>query len=77
MFFSSSAIACLEHLIQGPAHESVDPESELHSDIFFTTHKVWFYLSDVRLESGPLGLREAISLVNATVPLLHLQRKRY
>jgi hypothetical protein len=26
VFFSSPAIACLEHLIQGPAHESVDPE---------------------------------------------------
>lgn len=50
-----SAIACLEHLIQGPAQEFVDPELELHSDIFFTTHKVWFYLSDVRLESGPLA----------------------
>jgi hypothetical protein len=50
-----SRIACLERLIQGPAEDSVDPESELHSDIFFTSHKVWFYLSDVRPESGPFA----------------------
>ena len=46
--------AQLEQITQVPAN-SGDPESELHSDIFFTSHKVWFYLSDVRRESGPLA----------------------
>ncbi len=36
----------------GDAH---DPEWDLHSDIFFTTHKAWLYLDDVRLEDGPLA----------------------
>lgn len=31
-----------------------DPETVLHSDIFFPTHKVWLYLSDVSAEDGPL-----------------------
>ena len=46
--------AQLEQITQVPAN-SGDPESELHSDIFFTSHKAWFYLSDVRRESGPLA----------------------
>ena len=46
--------AQLEQITQVPAN-SKDQESELHSDIFFTSHKAWFYLSDVRLESGPLA----------------------
>ncbi len=43
----------LEHLIQGPAGGH-DPESDLHSDIFFNTHKAWLYLKDVDTEIGPL-----------------------
>jgi hypothetical protein len=50
-----SRSACLDHLIPGSAEDSVDPESELHSDIFFTSHKVWFYLSDVTPECGPFA----------------------
>lgn len=42
----------LQRLIQGQADEE-DIQSELHSDIFFTTHKVWFYLNDIELKHGP------------------------
>lgn len=31
-----------------------DTESQLHSDIWFNTHKAWFYLDDVTKEDGPL-----------------------
>ena len=43
----------LERLIQGPVGEQEDPETELHSDTFFTNHKAWLYLSDVEMENGP------------------------
>jgi hypothetical protein len=43
----------LERLIQGPGGEQEDPETELHSDTFFTNHKAWLYLSDVEMENGP------------------------
>jgi hypothetical protein len=42
-----------ENLVQGPGDEH-DPETDLHSDIFFHTHKAWFYLEDVNPENGPL-----------------------
>ena len=32
---------------------SVDPQAELHSDVFFTSHKLWLYLDDVAEEDGP------------------------
>jgi hypothetical protein len=43
----------IEHVHQGIGSEP-DPESELHSDIFFHTHKAWLYLNDVKEEHGPL-----------------------
>jgi hypothetical protein len=43
----------IEHVHQGIGTE-LDPESELHSDIFFHTHKAWFYLNDVEEENGAL-----------------------
>ena len=46
--------AKIEHLTQGEDTGNHDPQTELHSDIFFTSHKVWFYLTDVTLASGPL-----------------------
>jgi hypothetical protein len=39
----------------GDAGGSIDPQTELHSDIFFNTHKAWFYLDDVCIEDGPLA----------------------
>jgi hypothetical protein len=42
-----------EILVQGPG-EQHDPETDIHSDIFFNTHKAWFYLEDIRPENGPL-----------------------
>jgi len=32
-----------------------DPQTRLHSDIFFPSHKAWLYLDEVRLEDGPLA----------------------
>jgi hypothetical protein len=43
-----------EHLTQGPICDIKDPETDMHSDIFFHTHKAWLYLSDVSDENGPL-----------------------
>ncbi len=50
---ATSGSRALEYLIQGPAGGH-DPESDLHSDIFFNTHKAWLYLRDVDTEIGPL-----------------------
>jgi hypothetical protein len=47
-----------ESLTHGEAAETsgkVDPQTELHSDIFFNTHKAWLYLDDVCIEDGPLA----------------------
>jgi len=49
-----SGSRALENLVQGPKGEIEDPESDLHSDIFFNTHKAWLYLEDVQMENGPL-----------------------
>lgn len=46
--------AKIEHLTQGEDTGKHDPQTELHSDVFFTSHKAWFYLTDVTLSSGPL-----------------------
>jgi len=37
------------------SRSEADPQTELHSDIFFNTHKAWLYLDDVRREHGPRG----------------------
>jgi hypothetical protein len=42
-----------ENLVQGSSDEH-DPETDLHSDIFFHTHKAWFYLDAVKPENAPL-----------------------
>ncbi|HEY6802560.1 MAG TPA: phytanoyl-CoA dioxygenase family protein [Pyrinomonadaceae bacterium] len=44
----------LEVLTRGAEEGKEDPESTLHTDIFFNTHKAWFYLDDVEIEDGPL-----------------------
>jgi hypothetical protein len=47
----------VEFLVQGtptPA-ASTDPQTICHSDTFFNTHKIWFYLDDVTLAHGPLA----------------------
>jgi hypothetical protein len=43
-----------EYVTHGPPGGEMDPETELHSDIFFNTHKAWFYLDDVQTADGPL-----------------------
>ena len=49
-----ASLAKIEHLTQGTGEEGLDPQTQLHSDIFFNSHKVWFYLTDVTAEHGPL-----------------------
>lgn len=44
----------LERLVQGDAPGEKDPETDLHSDIFYPVHKCWLYLTDVTPDSGPL-----------------------
>ena len=46
--------AKIERLTQGEDTGKHDPQTELHSDIYFTSHKAWFYLTDVTVASGPL-----------------------
>lgn len=42
----------VEELRQGPG-DAKDLETDLHSDIFFNTHKGWLYLGDVTPENAP------------------------
>ena len=42
----------LQYLVQGD-EDTFDPESALHTDTFFNTHKAWLYIDDVKLENGP------------------------
>lgn len=48
-------VAEIEDLVQGTAGSGEDPQSQWHSDIFFASHKAWFYLTDVTLAHGPLA----------------------
>lgn len=43
----------LQYLVQGPENGKHDPETDLHADTFFNTHKAWIYLDDVNVENGP------------------------
>jgi hypothetical protein len=45
-------LSAVERVTQLPA-QFHDVESDLHTDIFFNTHKAWLYLDDVRPEMGP------------------------
>jgi Phytanoyl-CoA dioxygenase (PhyH) len=51
--FDRRAYRAIERLKQAGPLEAEDPETNLHSDIFFTTHKAWLYLTDVTLECAP------------------------
>jgi Phytanoyl-CoA dioxygenase (PhyH) len=55
--------AKIEHLTQGKDTGKQDPQTELHSDIYFTSHKAWFYLTDVTLASGPLAFVKGTHLL--------------
>jgi len=55
--------AKIEHLTQGAKAEKRDPQTELHSDIYFTSHKAWLYLTDVTMASGPLTYVERTHLL--------------
>jgi hypothetical protein len=43
----------LERVVYGDG-ELHDPETDLHVDTFFSTHKLWLYLDDVTEERAPL-----------------------
>ncbi len=38
----------------GNSQKGASSQTELHSDTFFNTHKVWFFIEPVTLEDGPL-----------------------
>lgn len=44
----------IERLTQGSSSHEHDPETDLHSDTFFVTHKAWLYLSDADERNGYL-----------------------
>lgn len=43
----------LQYLEQGYDKHLLDPETELHADIFFNTHKAWLYMDDVEMKNAP------------------------
>ena len=49
---SSSEYHEVQRLTQGAIGDQ-DPQTQLHSDTFFNTHRVWLYLDDVEIEDGP------------------------
>lgn len=51
--FATHGYMNIERLCQNEPLEAEDPETQLHSDIFFTSHKGWLYLTDVTPECGP------------------------
>jgi hypothetical protein len=50
---ATERFAVIERVRFGVTGED-DPETDLHSDIFFPTHKLWLYLGDVTGGTGPL-----------------------
>jgi len=56
--------AKVEHITQGELGDKRDPQTELHSDIYYTSHKAWFYLTDVTLASGPLTFVKGTHLLS-------------
>jgi Phytanoyl-CoA dioxygenase (PhyH) len=53
-FNMEQAHQAVERVRQGKETTLGDPETELHSDIFFHTHKAWLYLTDVTPKDAPL-----------------------
>ncbi len=43
----------LSCLVQGEDNGTLDPETALHEDTFFNTHKAWLYLTDVDYQNAP------------------------
>ncbi|MEM9544439.1 MAG: phytanoyl-CoA dioxygenase family protein [Bacteroidota bacterium] len=46
-------VRLLSCLIQGKDNGTMDPETALHEDTFFNTHKAWLYISDVDYPNAP------------------------
>lgn len=53
-FKMENAHRAIERVRQGNETTVGDPETLLHSDIFFHTHKAWLYLTDVTPKDAPL-----------------------
>jgi hypothetical protein len=51
---ADEGLRVIERVVHGGASEP-DPETDLHVDTFFNTHKLWLYLNDVSPENGPLA----------------------
>ncbi len=47
------AMAQIEYLLQG-SEEKEDIETQIHSDVFYSSYKAWLYLNDISMEHGPL-----------------------
>ncbi len=43
----------LSCLTQGEDNGTIDPETNLHEDTFFNTHKAWLYITDVEMKNAP------------------------
>lgn len=41
--------------------ETSDSQKQFHTDNFYTTHKVWYFLDDVNLSDGPLTIAKGTS----------------
>lgn len=53
-FSMAKAHRGVERVRQGADTTVGDPETDLHSDIFYHTHKAWLYLTDVTPPDAPL-----------------------
>ena len=51
--FATPKIWC-DSVINGDQAVGEDSQKVLHTDNFFLTHKVWFFLDDVTIDDGPL-----------------------
>ncbi len=52
-FSKGNITVLIQHLQQGYDKTLLDPETELHSDTFFNTHKAWLYMNDVEMKNAP------------------------
>jgi len=52
-FDKGKVVLLLQYLEQGFDKHLRDPETELHADTFFNTHKAWLYMNDVEMKNAP------------------------
>jgi len=49
----NQALAQIEFLVQGD-DSAEDVETQIHSDVFYSSNKAWLYLNDIHMNDGPL-----------------------